>query len=89
MKIVVAGGTGKVGQDIVGRFIDDGHDVVMLSRKSSPTSVRAVTCDGKNSGEWVGAFPTRLLESGFIFQFPVWQYAATDLCKQVRSQTAS
>jgi hypothetical protein len=26
--------------------------------------------------------PTRLLESGFIFQFPTWAEAATDLCRQ-------
>jgi uncharacterized protein (TIGR01777 family) len=28
--------------------------------------------------------PTRLLESGFTFQFPTWAEAATDLCRRVR-----
>jgi uncharacterized protein (TIGR01777 family) len=29
--------------------------------------------------------PTRLLESGFVFQFPAWPDAARDLCRQVRN----
>lgn len=29
--------------------------------------------------------PTRLLESGFTFEFPMWPPAAADLCREVRA----
>jgi uncharacterized protein len=32
--------------------------------------------------------PTRLLESGFTFQFPSWADAAVDLCRRFRAQAA-
>lgn len=32
--------------------------------------------------------PTRLLESGFTFQFPAWQEAAGDLCREWRLQNS-
>jgi hypothetical protein len=33
--------------------------------------------------------PRRLLESGFVFQYPRWPEAAGDLCRQARQRERS
>ena len=37
----------------------------------------------------VGLFPTRLLQSGFSFQFPTWAEAARDLCARWRENASA
>lgn len=53
MKIVVAGGTGFIGEPLVERLVARQHDVAVLSR--NPNKVRAgrgVQWDGRNAGPW-------------------------------------
>ncbi len=53
MKIVVAGGTGFLGEPLVRRLLSGQHQVTVLSR--NPNSVRAgkgVEWDGKSAGPW-------------------------------------
>ncbi|HEU4887245.1 MAG TPA: TIGR01777 family oxidoreductase [Thermoanaerobaculia bacterium] len=55
MKIVVAGGSGFLGEPIVKRLLTRGGDVAVLTR--NPTHVRAgrpVQWDGKSQGAWSG-----------------------------------
>ena len=52
MKIVIPGGTGEVGNVLARAFMDDGHDVVVLSRNPKPASWRTVGWDGETIGEW-------------------------------------
>jgi uncharacterized protein (TIGR01777 family) len=54
MKIVIAGGTGQVGQILTRAFRTAGHEVVILSRRSRKDSVhRIVEWNAKNLGPWV------------------------------------
>ncbi|MBV9495958.1 MAG: TIGR01777 family oxidoreductase [Acidobacteria bacterium] len=53
MKIVIAGGTGFLGEPLVRRLTAGGHDVAVLSR--DPAKVRAgrgVAWDGRSQGAW-------------------------------------
>ena len=55
MRIVVAGGSGFVGEPLVRRLIARGDDIAVLSR--NPSRVRAgrgVQWDGKSAGRWTG-----------------------------------
>src|SRR5664279_2142653 len=53
MKIVIAGGTGQVGQLLARAFQNDRHDVVILSRRSvSKVAGRSVLWDGRTLGDW-------------------------------------
>lgn len=55
MKIVMPGGSGKVGAVLARNFVSKGHDVVILSRKPATAkneSVRHVTWDGRTMGDW-------------------------------------
>lgn len=52
MKIVIPGGSGQVGNILARAFHADGHEVVVMSRKSAPVAWRIVTWDGKTVGEW-------------------------------------
>ncbi|MCH2182982.1 MAG: TIGR01777 family oxidoreductase [Mariniblastus sp.] len=56
MKILIPGGTGQVGQILAQSFMDEGHQVVVLSRKpaSQPASEpwQIVPWDGRSEGEW-------------------------------------
>ncbi|HRC44351.1 MAG TPA: TIGR01777 family oxidoreductase [Nitrospira sp.] len=55
MKIIVTGGTGFIGQVLVGELAGQGHDVVVLSRKASRSprsSVRLVEWDARSTGPW-------------------------------------
>ncbi len=66
MKIVIPGGSGQIGAVLVRAFVADGHEVVVLSRKSWRTwrasaqadthSVRHVEWDSETLGRWVTEF---------------------------------
>lgn len=53
-KIVIAGGSGFLGQIIVKRFKEKTEEIVLLSRSSKrqQDNVRTVVWDGKNAGDW-------------------------------------
>ena len=51
MKIVIAGGTGQVGQVLVRAWKAAGHDLVVLSR-AGQSSARIVSWDGRTLGPW-------------------------------------
>ena len=58
MRLVIAGGTGTIGQPLVNSLAADGHDVIVFSRSPEqnrellPGDVEAVRWDGKTAGEW-------------------------------------
>lgn len=52
MKIVIAGGTGHIGQAMFRYFSKQGHQVVVLSRKADPSKSQ-VAWNGKALGDWV------------------------------------
>ncbi len=52
MKIVIPGGSGQVGHILARAFHDEGHDVVVLSRRPRPQPWRVVTWDGASPGPW-------------------------------------
>lgn len=52
MKIVIPGGSGQVGTILARAFHADGHDVVVLSRRTQKSSWRVVEWDGATLGAW-------------------------------------
>ena len=58
MKIIISGGTGFIGQALVREFLGKGHRVLVLSRKSQPStqsqnvSLKFKTWDPLHKGEW-------------------------------------
>src|SRR5436190_6618964 len=53
MKLVIPGGSGHVGTLIARAFHGDGHEVVVLTRRTSPRSTwRSVAWDGATLGPW-------------------------------------
>src|SRR5687768_8452673 len=53
MKIVIAGGTGQIGQVLCRAFGAKGNDIVILSRShDSAPGVRHVRWDGRSTAEW-------------------------------------
>src|SRR5437764_10258620 len=57
MKIVIAGGSGQVGQLLARAFQKDGHDVVILSRQRNAQKVgRIVLWDARTLGDWCAEF---------------------------------
>lgn len=54
MKVVIAGGTGFIGQAITRRLLDRGDEVTVLSRRqaSADTVGRVVVWDGRSVGRW-------------------------------------
>ncbi|HEU5317535.1 MAG TPA: NAD-dependent epimerase/dehydratase family protein, partial [Chloroflexota bacterium] len=57
MKIVVAGGTGFIGQPLTRDLVQRGHEVVVLSRHSggAAAGAREATWDGHTQGAWAEA----------------------------------
>ncbi len=53
MKLVMPGGTGQVGTVLARAFHDDGHEVVVLSRKPASAPWRSALWDGATPGGWV------------------------------------
>src|SRR5688500_2727209 len=54
MKIVIAGGSGQVGQVLRRAFAHDGHDIVVLTRSNDRApDARLVKWDGASPGNWV------------------------------------
>lgn len=53
MKIVIAGGSGQVGTILARHFHNEGHDVVILSRRCGSQPWRTVQWDGETPGQWV------------------------------------
>lgn len=52
MKIIIPGGSGQVGTLLARRFIADGHDVVVLSRRPQDLPWRTVEWDARTHGDW-------------------------------------
>ncbi len=53
MKIVVAGGSGFIGEPLVRRLLTKGHDVAVLSRDPAKVKAgRGLAWDGKSQGGW-------------------------------------
>lgn len=52
MKIVVPGGTGQVGSVLSRAFHQAGHEVVVISRRSSRAPWRTIQWDGVTHGDW-------------------------------------
>src|SRR5690349_9126752 len=52
MKIVIPGGTGQVGKVLARAFRDDGHEVVVLSRKPVSLPWRVIEWDAETLGPW-------------------------------------
>jgi uncharacterized protein (TIGR01777 family) len=58
MRIIIAGGTGLIGSKLANQFLNDGHEIFMLSRrpekfqKKFPSNITLVQWDGKSLGEW-------------------------------------
>lgn len=52
LRIVIPGGTGQVGTILSRHFHAQGHEVVVLARKSAPAPWRIGNWDGEHLGEW-------------------------------------
>ena len=52
MKIIIAGGSGHVGTMLARAFHDEGHHVVVLSRRAFAAPWRVVQWDGRTLGPW-------------------------------------
>jgi uncharacterized protein (TIGR01777 family) len=54
MKIILAGGTGFIGQHLADHFIAKGDEIIILSRSNKPGKdrLRFVQWDGKTLGDW-------------------------------------
>jgi len=52
MKVVIPGGSGELGTLLASAFGSEGHEVVVLSRRSLPGPWRVVEWDGVNPGAW-------------------------------------
>jgi uncharacterized protein len=53
MKLVIPGGSGQVGTILARAFHQDGHDVVILSRRPDTQPWRVIAWDGATLGDWL------------------------------------
>lgn len=58
MKVMISGGTGMIGSALASSLVNDGHEVVILTRQNSPANfnsngIRFVQWDGKTANDWV------------------------------------
>lgn len=56
LKIVIPGGTGQVGTILARAFHEDGHEVVVLSRRPGNKPWRVVVWDAETIGDWAAEF---------------------------------
>lgn len=56
MKIVIPGGSGKVGRVLARALHKSGHEVVVFSRKPKSAPWRMIAWDGETLGEWTNEF---------------------------------
>src|SRR5215216_7789450 len=52
MKVILAGGTGQVGNLLARAFHRAGHDVVVVSRRPVPAPWRILSWDARSAGPW-------------------------------------
>lgn len=52
MRVVIAGGSGALGRRLCADLASDGHEVVVLTRRSRPGPFRQVEWDGRTVGSW-------------------------------------
>ena len=57
MKVIITGGSGFIGQELVGKLTADRHEVIVLSRSPEkvtdlPSTARAEKWDGKTAQGW-------------------------------------
>ena len=52
MKIVIPGGSGQVGTILARAFHDDGHEVIVISRKATHGKWPTIGWDGETLGDW-------------------------------------
>jgi uncharacterized protein (TIGR01777 family) len=52
LRIIIPGGSGQVGDILSRHFHAQGHDVVVLARKTVPAPWRVIKWDGENLGDW-------------------------------------
>lgn len=52
MKVVIPGGTGQIGTALTKAFVNDGHEVVVISRSPAKRPWRTAVWDGKTLGDW-------------------------------------
>jgi uncharacterized protein (TIGR01777 family) len=55
MKIVIPGGSGQVGTMVARAFHGEGHEVIVLSRRSRSTPWQTVQWDGVHAGAWLNS----------------------------------
>lgn len=79
MKIVMAGGTGQVGNVPARHFQGRDDEVTALGRRLVSAPWRLHLWDGRSLGDW-SALVDGADVSGFEFRFPGWPDAAVDLC---------
>ncbi len=56
MKIIIPGGSGQVGTILARAFQSEGHEVVVLARKTRPAPWRVMTWDAETLGDWAAEF---------------------------------
>ena len=56
MKIIIPGGTGQVGTILARAFKQDGHEVIVLSRKTVTAPWRVIEWDARTLGKWASEF---------------------------------
>jgi NAD dependent epimerase/dehydratase family enzyme len=53
MKVIIAGGTGFIGQHLVNHLTKNGNEVIVLGRSCKPDDKNAAVWDGKTLSNWV------------------------------------
>jgi uncharacterized protein (TIGR01777 family) len=98
MKVLIAGGSGYIGRRLAASLVNDGHTVVVLSRRrqteNSPGALRYVTWDARTGeGDWVkelsGAQGLVNLAGGNIGSWPWTRRRMADLLSSRLSATAA
>ena len=98
MKVLISGGSGFIGSHLVASLVNDGHDVVVLSRRPEPMNtargVRYVTWDARSAnGDWVkelsGAQAVVNLAGASIGSWPWTRQRMAELLSSRLSATAA